>query len=177
MGRIRFFLRGILGPIRGFIGQWKADRLLRALKNIDISLYINRIISDGVLLNQIPSPSDAEKLRMDFIIQRLQDFGLSNTVADEWGNVAVYFPAFGTRRDFMLITADVGDAEYTPLESSVRLTEERASGQGFGETSLGAASLLVLAEYAQNTSFHLNKNLLLLFTKSMSVDENYEAYR
>jgi metal-dependent amidase/aminoacylase/carboxypeptidase family protein len=42
---------------------------------------------------------------------------------------------------------------------------------------MGAAALLVLAEYAQETSFHLNKNLLLLFTPSMSVDENYGAYR
>lgn len=177
MGPIRFFLRRVIGPIRGFFGQWKADKLLQNLKKVDVSQYVNRIISDGALLNQIPSPSGAEKLRMEFIVQRLEDFGLSNIITDEWGNVAVFFPAFGTRRDFMLITADVGDTAYSPLESSVRLTETKASGQGFAETSLGAAALLVFAEYAQNTSFHLNKNLLLLFTKSMSVDENYDAYR
>ncbi|HCM26106.1 MAG TPA: hypothetical protein DIC34_06095 [Treponema sp.] len=177
MGSIKIFLRRLVGFVRALIGRGKARTLLRELKKIDVSRYVNRIISDGVLLNQIPSPSDAEKLRMEFIMQRLRDFGLSNIIIDELGNVAVLFPAFGTKRDFLLVTADVGDSDYTPLESSVRLTEDRASGQGFGETSLGAAALLVFAEFAQATSFHLDKNLLLLFTKSLSVDENYEAYR
>jgi hypothetical protein len=176
-GAVELTVRGLIGPVKAFIALWKSRRLLRELRKADISSYVNRIISDGVLLNQIPSPSDREKLRMDFIVERLQSFGLSNIVVDERGNVAVYFPAFGSRRDFMLVTADVGDAQYSPLESSVSLTEKRASGRGFGERSLGAATLLVFAEYAQNTNFHLDKNLLLLFTPSLSVDENYEAYR
>lgn len=177
MGPIKLFLRRIVGAFRAFVGGGKARRLLRELKKADVSAYTNRIISDGVLLNQIPSPSEAETLRMDFIEQRLKDFGLSNIVRDEAGNVAVFFPAFGTRKDFMLVTADVGDAEFSALENSVRLTEERADGKGFGEASLGAAALLVLAEYAHKTGFHLDKNLLLLFTRSLSVDENYAAYR
>jgi|GEM_PF-973097 len=177
MGKPGLFLRRIGGIVRWIFGRGKARRLLRELRKADVGIYVNRIVSDAVLLNQIPSPSDGERLRMDFIMGRLADFGISNVEFDEWGNILVLFPAFGTRRDFLLVAAEVGDSDYSPLGSAVHLSDERASGQGFGETSLGAAALLVFAEYAQATGFHLDKNLLLVFTRSSSVDEKEEGYR
>ncbi|HTX72373.1 MAG TPA: hypothetical protein VMC79_06060 [Rectinemataceae bacterium] len=177
MGRFKLFLRRLAGLIRWVFRRGRARRLLRELKRADVSAYVNRIVSDAVLLNQIPSPSDGEKLRMDFVMGRLGDFGISNVEVDEHGNILALFPAFGTRKDFLLVAAEVGDSSYSPLGSAVALTDDRASGQGLGETSLGVAALLVLAEFAQTTGFHLDKNLLLVFTRSSSVDEKEEGFR
>lgn len=176
MNRLAMFVRRIIGFMRALVGRRKARRRLKELRRVDISAYVNRIISDAVLLNEIPSPTDNENLRMDFVMKRLSDFGISNVVLDDAGNVAALFPAFGTRRDFLLMIAEVGDAGYSPLENSVHLASGRAVGQGLGEMSLGAAALIVLAEFAQTTGFHLDKNLLLLFTKSSSIDENSEGF-
>ncbi len=114
---------------------------------------------------------------MEFIRTRLGEFGVSNVFTDEWGNLLALFPAFGTRRDFILLVAEVGDADYSQLGNSVHLSGERASGNGLGERSLGAAALLVFSEFAQATGFHLDKNLLVVFTRSSSVDEPEEAFR
>ncbi len=177
MGTLARLARRIAGFFRALVGRRKARRRLNEIWRLDISPYINRIISDAVLLNEIPSPTDNEKLRADFVLHRLRDFGISNVTIDDAGNVTALFPAFGTRRDFLLMAADIGDADYSPLENSVRLTRDRATGQGLGESSLGAAALLVLAELAQETGFHLDKNLVLLFTRSLSIDESGGSMR
>ncbi len=177
MKRVSLLMRRIAGLTRAVFGGGRARRRLKELRRVDLSQYVNRIISDAVLLNEIPSPTEAESRRMDFIAARLRDFGISNVVTDEAGNVAALFPAFGTRPDFLLVFAEVGDADYSPLGNSVNLTKERAAGHGVAERSAGAAALLVFAEYAQATGFYLDKNLLLLFTPSSSVDENSAALR
>ncbi len=177
MRKIYLALRRAAGIIGLLFGGRAARAALKELEKADASIYASRIVSDAVLLNDIPSPSDAEKLRMDFIIQRLGEFGISNIFADEKGNVIALFPAFGTRRDFLLVVAEVGDANYSSLGNSVHLSKDKATGQGLGERSFGAAALLVFAEFAQTTGYHLDKNILLLFTRSSSVDEREEAFR
>lgn len=171
------FLDSVDGLIRKVLGKRGGGGPRRLSGRSDARVFVNRIISDGVQLNQVPSPSESEKLRMEFVIQRLGEFGISNLLVDKAGNVAAFLPASGPRNDFLLMTAGVGDAEYATLESSVRLTEDRAFGRGFGQASLGPAALLVLAEYLQTTGFLLERNLLLLFTRSASVDEGLDAYR
>ncbi len=174
---LKLFVRRIVGIFRWLFGRAKARKLLKELKKVDVGAYVSRIVSDAVLMNQVPSPSENEKFRMDFVQRRLSEFGVSNIEVDKYGNVAALFPAFGAMGDFVLLVAEVGDGDYTPLGSSVRLTEDRAYGSGLGERSLGAAALLVLAEFAQATGFHFEKNLLVLFTKSGSVEESESGFR
>jgi hypothetical protein len=169
------FLRRIAGYLARFFGGFRLKSL--DLQELEAAKYAQRILSDAVLLNDIPSPSDGETLRMAMISKRLTEFGISNIFTDEWGNLVALFPAYGTRRDFVLVMAEVGDADFGTLHNSVHLSKDRASGQGLGERSLGAAALLVFAEFVQATDFHLNKNLLLLFTISSSVDEREEAFK
>ena len=177
MRGIYLFLRRVAGSLGSLFGGRKARAALEELKRFDVSGYASRIVSDAVLMNDIPSPSSGEELRIDFIRERLDEFGISNVFSDEKGNTLALFPAYGSKRDFVLIAAEVGDANYSPLGNAVRLTSSRASGLGLGERSLGAAALLVFAEFAQATGFHLDKNLLVLFTISSSADELEEAFR
>ncbi|OHD10779.1 MAG: hypothetical protein A2Z96_07120 [Spirochaetes bacterium GWB1_48_6] len=177
MRDIYLFLRRMAGFLGLLFGGKKAWEARKELKKLDTAQWSRRIISDGILLNEIPSPTEDEHLRMKFISKRLEEFGISNVFSDEWGNVLALFPAFGSRQDFMLLVAEVGDCDYSPLENSVQITRELASGQNLGERSIGAASLLVFAEFAQATGFHLEKNLMVLFTRSSSVDEREDAFR
>ena len=175
--KIYLALRRVSGFFGLMFGGRAAREALKGLSKVDAAAYASRIVSDAVLLNDIPSPSDGENLRMEFIVQRLGEFGISNIFTDETGNVIALFPAFGTRRDYLLVVAEVGDANFSPLGNSVHLGKDQAYGQGLGERSFGAAALLVFAEFAQATGFHLDKNLLVLFTRSSSVDEREEAFR
>ena len=175
MRHFLLFLLRTAGLLARLFGGFRLRSL--ELQDLEMAKYAKRILSDAVLLNDIPSPSDAETLRMGMISKRLNEFGISNIFTDEWGNHVALFPAYGTRRDFVLVMAEVGDADFGTLHNSVHLSKDRASGQGLGERSLGAAALLVFAEFVQATDFHLNKNLLLLFTMSSSVDEREEAFK
>jgi hypothetical protein len=177
MRGIYLFLRRIAGFVGLLFGGRQAREALRELKRLNTAVYASRIISDGVLMNDIPSPSDRESLRMQFIMNRLGEFGISNVFSDESDNVLALFPAFGTRKDFVLLIAEVGDSNYSPLGNAVHLSIDSASGQGLGESSFGPAALLVFAEFAQATGFHLDKNLLILFTRSSTVDEKEEGFR
>lgn len=177
MRKLYLILHRIAGFIGLVFGGRQAREALRELKRLNTAIYASRIVSDGVLLNDIPSPSEGEALRLKFITARLGEFGISNVFSDEKDNVIALFPAFGTRRDFVLLIAEVGDANYSPLGNAVHLTSERAAGLGLGERSFGAAALLVFAEFALVSGFHLDKNLLILFTKSSSVDEKEESFR
>ena len=109
MRKIYLFLRRIAGFLGLIFGGQQAWAALRELKKLGTAKYARRIISDGVLMNDIPSPSDNERLRIDFIRHRLLEFGISNVFTDESGNLMALFPAFGTRRDFVLLVAEVGD--------------------------------------------------------------------
>lgn len=177
MRKLYLILRRFAGFLGLLFGGKAAREALKALAKIDASAYASRIVSDAVLLNDLPSPSEAEKIRMEFIVRRLGEFGISNIFTDELGNVIALFPAYGTRKDYLLVVAEVGDANYTPLGNSVHLSRDHATGQGLGESSFGPATLLVFSEFAQATGFHLDKNLMVLFTRSSSVDEREEAFR
>jgi hypothetical protein len=177
MRELYLYLRRVAGFIGLVFGGRQAREALEELKRLDTATYASRIVSDGVLMNDIPSPSDGEELRMKFIRERLSEFGISNVFSDEKGNTLALFPAYGTKRDYLLLVAEVGDANYSPLGNAVHISLSQASGHGLGERSFGAASLLVFAEFAQATGFHLDKNLLVLFTTSSSVDEREEAFR
>jgi hypothetical protein len=169
---------GFLLRVKGMLKKVFRGRIKeRALKKVEpgIKPYVNRIISDAILLNEIPSPTHNEELRVNFITKRLNDFGISNVIVDEAGNVAALFPASRPTDEYVLLFADIENEQYSPLDSLVSLTGERAVGNGIADNSIGAAALLVLAEYVQKNNLQYDRNLLFLFTNLTARDSNFAA--
>lgn len=169
---------GLLLRFKGVLQKVFGGRIKeRALKKVEpgIKPYVNRIISDAILLNEIPSPTYNEELRVNFITKRLNDFGISNIIVDEAGNVAALFPASRPNDEYVLLFADIENEQYSPMDSLVSLTGERAVGNGIADNSIGAAALLVLAEYIQKNNLQYDRNLLFLFTNLTARDSNFAA--
>jgi tripeptide aminopeptidase len=143
----------------------------------EITPYVNRIISDAILYNEVPSPTEGEERRVNFITSRLADFGISNVSTDEAGNVRVLISGSKPTDEYVLLFAEIENDDYSPLDSLVRLTADRATGSGIADNSIGVASLLVLAEYLQNQSIRYDTNLVLLFTRLASQDEEFAGLR
>lgn len=170
---------GLLLRVKGLLRKVFRGRIKeRALKKVEpgIKPYVNRIISDAILLNEIPSPTYKEELRVNFITRRLNDFGISNIIIDDAGNVAVLFPASKPTDEYVLLFADIENEQYSPLYSLVSLTRERAIGNGVADNSIGAAALLVLAEYVQKNNLQYDRNLLFLFTNLTPMSSNFAAF-
>ncbi len=130
----------------------------------DIGSYVNRILSDAILFNETPAPTDRENRRLDFIVQRLSGIGYPNPQVDEVGNVSVVIPAGRTTDDHALLFADIGGGTDSPSDCLVTLDAGRARGRGLAEDSVGVAALLVLAEYLAAAGLSFDRNLVLLFS-------------
>jgi acetylornithine deacetylase/succinyl-diaminopimelate desuccinylase-like protein len=156
--RVRKGISAALGRAAGL------KRRKAAPARVEIGTYVNRIVSDALLFNEIPSPTENEEARADFILRRLTEFGYEDPVVDEHGNVYVTVPSESEPAQHVLLFADIRCEEYSPAESLTRLEAGRAVGKGIAENSLGVSALLVLAEYLIKNQIQFGQNLVLLFT-------------
>jgi tripeptide aminopeptidase len=157
----RRFLKPITGFLRGISHPRKKPS---SPPRSEIGAYVNRIISDAVLFNEIPSPTPREEARADFIFGRLSEFGYADPEVDEHGNLFISVPGWGKDSRSALLFADMRCDEYSPVESLAKLEKERVVGRGIAENSLGVSALLVLGEYLARNQIQFPQTVMLLFT-------------
>jgi tripeptide aminopeptidase len=162
-GRLAARFAGIASSVRRFLARRKSSRARRSSGH-RIEPYIDRLISDAIQFNETPSPTPGEQQRMAFITRRLSELGFSDLQDDGEGNLWLRFPAAEATQRAILLLASVENEDYSPLDSLVRLSSERATGQGMAGNSLGVAALLMLAEYLQASGTAFHRDLTLLFT-------------
>ena len=126
--------------------------------------YVNRIISDAILFNEIPSPTEREVARTDYVLQRLGEFGYQDASADDFGNVTAVVPARENTEEHVLLFTDIRCEDYSPIDSMTKLESDRVLGKGIAESSVATAALLVLAEYLARNEVQYDRTVVLLFT-------------
>ncbi|MFQ3621192.1 MAG: M20/M25/M40 family metallo-hydrolase [Spirochaetales bacterium] len=134
------------------------------IKSGKYSPLVTRILTDAMLFNEVPSSPEQDSPRVEFILRKLNDFGISESYQDEFGNVAVVIPAGSYSEKYVLLYTDIGTEQYSPLESLVRLSETRATGMGIADESLGVATLLTFIEQIHSRSIVFPHNVVCLFT-------------
>ena len=147
-GRLAANIAGIASAVRRYLARRRASRARRGSGH-RVEQYLDRLVSAAIQFNEIPSPTPREEQRAAFIARRLSELGVSSAQQDKDGNVLARFPGAGPDRETVLLFASMENEDYSPLESLVRLSSERAFGRGMAGNSLGVAALLVLAEYLQ----------------------------
>ena len=162
-GRLAASIAGISSALRRFLARRWRTRARRGSAH-RIEPYIDRLISDAIQFNETPSPTPREQQRTAFITRRLTELGFSGLEDDGEGSLCLHFPAAEAAGRTILLFASVEAEDYSPLESLVRLSSERAAGRGMTGGSLGVAALLALAEYLQASGSAFRGNLTLLFT-------------
>jgi acetylornithine deacetylase/succinyl-diaminopimelate desuccinylase-like protein len=162
-GRLGAGIAGIGSALRRFLARRKSSRARRRSGH-RIESYIDRLISDAIQFNETPSPTPREEERMAFVARRLAELGFSDLQDEGEGNLCLRFPAAEVTRKTVMLYASVEEEDYSPLESLVRLSSERATGRGMTGSSLAVAALLALAEYLQASGTAFRHNLTLLFT-------------
>ena len=126
--------------------------------------YISRIVSDAILLNEIPSPTEREAARTEYILGKLTEFGYPSCSLDDFGNVTAIVPARESLDEHVLLFADIRCEDYSPIDSMTRLEPARVIGKGIAESSVGAAALMVLAEYLARNEIQYDRPVIFLFT-------------
>jgi tripeptide aminopeptidase len=162
-GRLAAKIAGIPSAVRRYLARRRASRARRGSGH-RVEQYLDRLVSAAIQFNEIPSPTPREVQRAAFIARRLTELGVSSAQQDKDGNILARFPGAGPDRETLLLFASMENEDYSPLESLVRLSSERAFGRGMAGNSLGVAALLALVEYLQASGTVFGRDLALLFT-------------
>ncbi len=101
------------------------------------------VVDRAVEIATIPSPTGQERAKSSAIATMFRATGLIDVVTDDLGNTVARLPGVNPGRP-LLLAAHI-DTVF-PMDTPLRIerTDERVTGPGIGDNSLGIASLLAL---------------------------------
>jgi acetylornithine deacetylase/succinyl-diaminopimelate desuccinylase-like protein len=170
--RLPRWLTAFAASARRLLGRWPRPS---AGNGKPFEPYVNRLIATAIQFNEIPSPTEKERQRAQFIRRRLNELGIGEAGEDPEANLSVLLPASSSTDEAILLFANLENDAYSPLDSLVNLAGNRATGRGIADNSLGVAALLVLAEYLQANQQRFARNVLLLFTRMQAAGDRFTA--
>lgn len=119
------------------------------------------LLANLVMLGEIPAPTFREKARVDFLLQRFSECGLTNTSLDEHGSGFGIVPGKNRKRNILLLAhADTVFSERR--DHTVSVHENRIVGPGIADNSLGLAVLATLPAILEHLGIELDAGLVLM---------------
>ena len=110
-----------------------------------------RVIHLAEKIQQIPAPTFNEHQRAKFIQRNFIEFGIKEVLLDDIGNVYALIRGRGEKQP-LVVSAHLDTVFPSSTDLSISRTQDRISGPGIGDNSLGLAGLFGLfwALYANN---------------------------
>ena len=138
----------------------------------------DRLLADALRLGQLPSPTEQEKERASFVVERLSAMKL-NYIVDDRGNILSFLHSSDetdiSREPLLLFTRLVSE-RWNPLESLGKLELTHAQGAGLAD-AMGPAALLSIAEGYAEGRLALERELCLFFSTLHSDDPVETAFQ
>jgi acetylornithine deacetylase/succinyl-diaminopimelate desuccinylase-like protein len=134
------------------------------------------VLANLVMISEIPSPTFNEQRRVEFILNRMTDFGLQNTSTDEVGNALGVLPGRIGRRH-ILIVAHLDTNIENSVDHSITVQTNRVYGPGVGDNGLGLAVVTTLPSILEHLELELNANLVLVGSARSLGRGNIEGLR
>lgn len=106
-------------------------------------IFLDRVVSMAVAIQQIPAPTFSEKLRADFIFDQFKNMNLQQVTRDSVDNIYACLPGLGT--SLPLVASAHTDTVF-PFNTDLQLSRTKRSltAPGIGDNSLGVAGLFAL---------------------------------
>ena len=119
------------------------------------------LLAGTVMLGEIPAPTFGEGARIRLLYDRFIENGLRNASIDEVGNGIAILP--GTRGDRNILVVAHADTVFPARENhTITVSEDRMTGPGVGDNSLGLAVLATLPALLESLDLRLGANLILM---------------
>ena len=103
------------------------------------------VLANALLLGEFPSPSGAEKNRIDFVAERLSS--LQNVTIDEQGNLQAIIP--GKNPDFNILIAAHADTllnQKPEQRNTINVGPDGITGPGMADNTIGLAALATIPD-------------------------------
>ncbi len=133
---------------------------LPVIREVCVSLR-ETLLANLVMLGEIPAPTFKEDARVNFLMQRFSECGLTNTSSDECGNGLGIIPGKDRARNILMMAhADTVFSERR--DHTVSVHAGRISGPGIADNSLGLAVLATLPTLLESLDLELHAGLVLM---------------
>ncbi|OQY33669.1 MAG: peptidase [Spirochaetaceae bacterium 4572_59] len=126
-----------------------------------IDKFKESIITNLIMISEIPSPTFAEQERTQFLLNRFTEFNLQNCSEDEKGNALGIIP--GKSRDSnILVVAHLDTVFPSSVDHTITVQPDLVIGPGVGDDGLGLAALVTLPMILEKLDIQLESNLILM---------------
>ncbi|MFP4153314.1 MAG: M20/M25/M40 family metallo-hydrolase [Alkalispirochaeta sp.] len=119
------------------------------------------LLTNLVMVSEIPAPTFDERRRMEFLLDRFNEYDLQNTSTDEAGNALGILPGRGGERN-ILVVAHMDTVFPAKVDHTVSIEPDAVSGAGIGDDSLGLAAMITLPVLLKELGIELDSNIILM---------------
>lgn len=139
------------------------DSLEKELPKLEEKLkkYREVLLANLVMLGEIPAPSFKEQDRIEFILNRFDEAGLTDSSIDDSGNgIGIQSGSESERAILINAHADTIFSEKT--DHTMQVHSDSITGPGVADNSLGLATLITLPYILEDLGIQLKNDLVLL---------------
>lgn len=156
----------------------KFEDLLRQLPKYEqvIGDSIDSILSNLVMINEIPAPTFKERDRCTFLINRFTESDLLNCSTDETGNALGILPGTVGERN-ILIVAHMDTLFSEDADHTVTVSPQTVRGVSVADNSLGVAVMAALPTILKALKIKLQSNIILMGSSRSLGRGNIEGLR
>lgn len=123
--------------------------------------YREVLLANLVMLGEIPSPTFEEQNRINFILDRFDEAGLTDSSMDGGGNgIGVLSGKTGNKA--ILLNAHADTIFSAKTDHTMQVSGESITGPGVADNSLGLAVLATLPYILEDLEIELDSDLVLL---------------
>ncbi len=137
--------------------------LKNKLKGLEKKLekYRELLLANLVMVGEIPAPTSDEARRVQFILNRFDEAGLTDSSIDDRGNgIGVLSGKEG--KSSILLNAHADTIFSKKTDHTMEISSDTITGPGVADNSLGLATLATLPYILDDLEIELNQDLILL---------------
>lgn len=147
----------------------REDEVLNVVRRLPPELEQTRemLLANLIMLGEVPAPTFQERERIELLVQRFTECGLTNCSIDEAGNALAVMPgSVGSQK--VLITAHADTPFPKTVPHTISVDKDRITGPGVADNSLGLAVLATLPTMLEHLKIRLRSDVVFMgATKSL----------
>ncbi len=123
--------------------------------------YREVLLANLVMIGEIPAPTLDESRRVEFILNRFDEAGLTDSSIDGAGN-GIGVLSGKENSEAILVNAHADTIFSAKTDHTMQVSSDSITGPGVADNSLGLAALVTLPYILEDMEIELNRDLVLL---------------
>lgn len=120
------------------------------------------VISNIVLIGQIPAPTFHERHRAERLVERLSDFNADECIIDDYGNPVGVIRGTAAEKPAIFVAAHLDTFAETQTEQHYEVTDKTISGIGVSDNSAAVGVLASLPEVFRRLDLVFESDIVLV---------------